>query len=308
MSKGPFLLVDTNYLCHRAQYTTGELEHDGAKTGVLFGVYKTIAELQDKFDTDRVIWCFDSKHSYRKRLYRGYKASREARYELATPAERALIDEFRVQVKTLRKQWLPSTGFKNIFCVPGYEGDDIIAALAPELRGLYGEVIIVSVDHDLYQCLNKDISMYNPTKRELYTYGRFVEEWGIEPELWAEAKAIAGCKSDCIEGIEGVGEKTAIKYLTGNLSEKTKSYIKITSQEGDHIRERNIKLTSLPLDGFPVEKVHRLGIRKNKVTKEKWARVCESLGFQTINGLLPLGKRQAARAKGVRKRGKRKQV
>ncbi len=61
-------------------------------------------------------------------------------------------------------------------------------------------------------------------------------------------KAIAGCSTDNVRGIKGVGEKTAIKFLKGELGKKTKTFINIKN-EWDTVVKRNVPLVTLPMKG-----------------------------------------------------------
>ena len=103
---------------------------------------------------------------------------------------------------------LPEMGFANVFEEKGYESDDIIASL---VVGSDERTVVISSDKDLYQLLNWcnicDI------KGSVYTKNMFIREYKINPSGWKRVKSIAGCNTDNIKGVKGVGEKTAIKYL-----------------------------------------------------------------------------------------------
>ena len=60
------LLIDCNNLCYMAYYTTGQLAVDEIKTGVIFGFLKKINKLADVLKTNEIIFCWDSRKSYRK--------------------------------------------------------------------------------------------------------------------------------------------------------------------------------------------------------------------------------------------------
>jgi len=91
--------------------------------------------------------------------------------------------------------------------------------------------------------LKDNVSIFKG-KGILYHEKHFIDQYGISPFQWKDVKAIAGCKSDEVPGIKGVGEKTAIKFILKQL--KGKKYDLITSEESKKIIERNKKLVYLP--------------------------------------------------------------
>ena len=68
-------------------------------------------------------------------------------------------------------------------------------------------------------------------------------------------KAIAGCKSDEVPGIAGVGEKTAIKFLKNELPKHFKAYSKIRDN-WESALEKWLPLVHLPLEGTPLPNLH----------------------------------------------------
>ena len=114
-------------------------------------------------------------------------------------------------------------------------------------------------------------------KKKTITAGWFEKEYGIGPSMWADVKALAGCPGDCVEGIVGVGEKTAIKFLTGNLKTSTKAYGCII--EGREIWNRNLELVRLPYEGTP-----KLRLKSDEASRSRWDVVMKRLGMNTLRG------------------------
>lgn len=279
-----WLIIDTDYLCHRARWSMRDLSWQGAATGTIYGVLQTVLQLQERFQTDKVAFCFDSHVSKRQEIYPAYKANRKNRQPMTAEEER-FEKEFRRQVIKLRKEYLPEIGFRNIFWQQGYESDDLIARLAIDLtiprcfpEGTHYDGVIVSADHDLYQCITGHVRLYD--FKGTMTLQRFKQEFGLVPCQWATVKSIAGCSTDNVQGIKGVGEKTAVKYLRGLLKPTSKAFRAI--EAGKTIIERNKKLTRLPLHGAGIPK-----LQKDQVTKEGWDSVCRKLGFKSLRGKLP---------------------
>jgi DNA polymerase-1 len=279
-----WLIIDTDYLCHRARWSMRDLSWKGAATGTIYGVLQTVLQLQERFQTDKVAFCFDSHVSKRQEIYPAYKANRKNRQPLTAEEER-FEKEFRRQVIKLRKEYLPEIGFRNIFWQSGYESDDLIARLAIDFtisqcfpKGTHYEGVIVSADHDLYQCITGHVRFFN--FKGTMTLQRFKQEFGLIPSQWAVVKSIAGCSTDNVQGIKGVGEKTAVKYLRGLLKPTSKAFRAI--EAGKDIIKRNEKLTRLPLHGVDIP-----NLREDQVTKEGWDSVCHKLGFKSLRGRLP---------------------
>lgn len=279
--KNPFLLLDCNYLCYRSRFAMGEeLSYGGKPTTVIYTFLKELIALQEQFRTGNLLFCFDSRSSLRKRIYPEYKHKRHSKEW--SEEEIAFEKAFRYQIKKLRKEYLPRIGYRNIYRETGYESDDLIAVLSEKLERQGERGIIISADHDLFQCISPFISFYNPASRKEMTFQGFKQTYGITPKQWAFVKAIAGCSTDGVEGIRGVGEKTAIKYIRKELGKKTKVYAAIISENGQRIIDRNKKLVALPFIGAP-----SLKIEKNELSKKEWMAVCKKLGFKSIRDTDP---------------------
>lgn len=272
------LLIDADYIAHRARYSMGELTWKGAATGVIYGFLTTIVQLEERFDTNRIVFCFDSHASERKKIYPAYKANRKHNQPL-TEKEEEFEREFRQQVLKLRKEYLPEIGFRNVFWQSGYESDDLMASICQEFssRPRQSSVVIVTADQDLFQCIRGNVSVFNPQKQENMTLQRFHKQYGIKPQDWVYVKVLAGCSSDNIPGVPGIGEITALRYMKGDLPESSKAFSKIRSW----IKTKNAYLTAslveLPFPGTIVPEW-----QEDNITVQGWASVCRKLGFKNL--------------------------
>lgn len=241
-----WLLIDTQYLCHRAFHSTGELQFEGRYTGVAFGVLRDLEKYIDLFAPDRTILAFDHRRNFRKELEPTYK-SRRGQYSgnrLLTEEELARRAIFYDEIRDLQVDILPRFGFRNIVCVEGYEADDLIA-FAADKTPINRESVIIGTDKDLYQCLQSRVSIYNPCTEKTTTIADFQEQWGIDPAQWVTVKALAGCVSDEVDGIEGIGDKTAAAYVGGRLKAGKKFQ---AIEAGLGIVAKNMPLVRLPFD------------------------------------------------------------
>jgi DNA polymerase-1 len=98
--------------------------------------------------------------------------------------------------------------------IEGIEADDLIASL---VRQIDGDVLIVSGDHDLLQLVSDTVVVGHPSVgtgvEALQGVVDVLERYGVAPDHLAELWALTGDVGDGIEGIPGIGPKTALKIL-----------------------------------------------------------------------------------------------
>ena len=265
------LVIDGNCIAHRARHATGGLSDGDVATGVIFGFLSQLLHVAKIFKSNdiRIIW--DSIASKRRKMFSGYK---RLRYDKSKMSEEQ-INEIRImreQVMLLRSEVLPTIGFQNNYIQYGYEGDDIIAKIVLRQRG---EFVIVASDHDLYQLLQGNTRIWDPMKNRMITCKSFTENYRIPVNKWAVMKSIAGCKSDAVPGVSGVGEATAIKYIQGVLPSKYVTYRRIV--QSSDIIERNAALVTLPLAGTKMPEVE-----ENTFNREGLVEVAKEYGMHSF--------------------------
>lgn len=269
-----WLILDCNFLCWRAFHSMGGLKHGGVSTGVVFGFMKEVQLLQEAFRSTNVVFCFDYGDGKRKKILPSYKEKRHSK-EL-TEEELQEVIAFRMQVKKLRTSYLSLMGFKNVFFQKGFESDDIIASIVKHLPKTE-EGVIVTSDGDLLQLIRPHVIFHNPGKKETVTYQSFFKQWGFKPRLWWKVKALGGCSTDEVPGIPKIGEKTAAKYLRGELKEDSVAFNNIESDAGRATYKLNTKLVKLPMAG-----TNKFTLVDDEFDVEGWNEVCTRLGFKSL--------------------------
>lgn len=262
------------------------LTHNGKSTGAIFGLMRDIVQLQDVHNTSRLVFCFDRGRSLRCKEYAPYKANRQD--NVIDEEQRNARREVRRQIHLLRSKYLKQIGYRNVFSRWGYEADDIIASVANTIAAKQQRAIIVGTDKDLYQCLSPRVSIWNPITSKMLTHESFEAVHGISPTQWIDVLAMAG-GHDNIEGIRGVGDITARKFLSGKLRADSKAFDLIV--KGNAIWKRNRDLVELPYPGTPEFK-----LRDDKVSDQAWKDVAKQLGLRSLMTNAPI------RDRDVRKR------
>ena len=66
------ILVDGDNLGWISHYSQGELSVNDLYTGVIFGFLRQVFSLADRFETNQFVFCWDSRQSFRKKIYPEY--------------------------------------------------------------------------------------------------------------------------------------------------------------------------------------------------------------------------------------------
>jgi 5'-3' exonuclease len=276
------LIIDCHNICYASLFKMGDLSYQGQPTGMVYGFLRKIFSLCKEYDTNQIIYCWDSRKSYRKRIYPEYKGNRHSNH---TEEEKEMFDYAHSQMDTLHNTILPELGFRNNFHAIGYEADDLIALCAMRHPDNY---VIVSGDSDLYQLLYKsrsyEVKIHNPRTNKEFTVNDFWKVFGIMPDKWALCKAIGGCDTDNVKGIRGVSDPAksetskALLWAKG-LLEKGKIYDSIISKEGQEIISRNMMLVALP---FIKDKELKIEIQNEELHEGDFLDVFRELGFRSF--------------------------
>ena len=216
---GKWLLVDGFNIAYRCFFAVPELTRaDGFPTNAVHGWVKSLWRLADQERPAATLVFFDLGGAQdRLALHPEYKAQREEMPE-------ALVKQLPYIKAVTRAMGL--VGVEKA----GVESDDLVASQAVHLAALGHEVLIVSADKDFAQIVGERINMLLPPPsanpklgwRRLDAAG-VEEKFGIPPAQIAGYLALVGDTSDNIPGIEGVGPKTAVKWLRNLAASKASS-------------------------------------------------------------------------------------
>ena len=204
-----WLLVDGFNLAYRCFFAIPELTRaDGFPTNALHGWVKSLWKLADQEKPEGTLVFFDLGGAQdRLALHPEYKAQREEMPE-------ALAKQLPY-VRSLTRA-MGCVGIEQ----EGVESDDLLAAEAVALAKAGHYVLIVSSDKDFAQIVNERIRILLPPPTSNPKLGWQIrdaagvkEKFGVPPEQIADYLALVGDTSDNIPGINGVGPKTAAKWL-----------------------------------------------------------------------------------------------
>lgn len=239
-----WLVADFNFYCWRAFYGRGGRDPGQSVAEALAGV----EEARDRFfsgPTD-VIYCFDRGPYVRSALFPGYKAGRAERDSDPEEAEgrRLLREAVDAEADRLRGSGA------HVLWAPGFEADDHAAQAARQLPRR-DRVVIASRDRDLLQCVSDSRLLFDPVTGSVTGLREFRRGWELHPSEWVGVKALAGCPSDDVPGVPGCGEKTAAKFLRGELNQMHAVAMRIKEWMTTANYRLNLSLCALPFPGTP---------------------------------------------------------
>jgi len=201
------LLIDSHNLFKIGFFGVKEIYKDGGRIGGIYHFINTIRKFLEEYNYDKVIavWDGEENSSARKLIYPQYKQNRNR-----------FINEDEVESTSYQinriKQYLEEVFVRQIEAV-GVEADDLISQYCKIAKD--EQIIIFSGDKDLTQLISERVTIYSPVSKQYFKNGDMIMLNKIEIPHYnvAVCKIFVGDKSDNIDGIQGLGEKTLVKFF-----------------------------------------------------------------------------------------------
>lgn len=227
MSRKPLVLVDGSFYIYRSFFALPPLStKDGQPTGAIKGALNALNKLLRQYEPTHAAVIFDAGGAtFRHELSADYKAHRP-------PTPDDLKAQFAPLQDIVRGLGLP------VILERGIEGDDILGTLAVEAANHGWDVIISTGDKDMTQLVNDRITIVNPFMDTILDDAGVEVKFGVKPSQIIDYLALVGDASDGIAGVQGVGPKTAVKWLQqyGSIANLIANADKITGKVGETFR------------------------------------------------------------------------
>ena len=201
------LLVDGNNALSIGFHGVKDLYNNGEHLGGIYHFINTLRKFLEKHNHDKVVvfWDGDSNSSIRKSIYPQYKANR-----------RQDMNEYKYESylyqKSRIKQYLEEIFVRQVE-MHDNEADDLIAYYCKISKD--EKIIIFSADKDLTQLISEHVTIYSPITKQYFKNGDMISMNKVDIPHYNVllTKIFTGDKSDNIEGIQGLGEKTLVKFF-----------------------------------------------------------------------------------------------
>ena len=258
------LLVDGSSYLYRAFHALPDLRsHNNEPTGAIHGVLSMLRRLHKDYQADYSACVFDAKgKTFRDDLYPEYKAHRPP-----------MPDDLAAQIAPLH-ECIRAMGWPMLI-VDGVEADDVIGTLAKQAMHENMRCIISTGDKDIAQLVNPQVTLVNTMSNEILDEAGVLAKFGIAPARMLDYLALVGDTADNIPGVEKVGPKTAVKWLTqyGTLDNIIAHANEIGGTVGENLRkaldwlDKSRELLTIKCDVMLPVELHDLGLKPQDTAK-----------------------------------------
>jgi DNA polymerase-1 len=202
------LLLDGHSLAYRAFFALAEADlhtTSGQPTNAVYGFTSMLIKAWQDAKSRYLAVAFDRGAPLERLAIRPeYKAQR------TSPP-----DEFRQQVGLIRE--VLDVLQVPVFEMDNVEADDIIYVLGSQLAAEGATAVVVTADRDFFQMVGPKVRVVMNRRgiSDTVTYDEAAvrQRYGFGPERYLDYAALRGDTSDNIEGVPGIGEKTAARLI-----------------------------------------------------------------------------------------------
>lgn len=201
----------------------------GFPTNAIYGFINMINKVIEEEKPSYILVAFDKGKTFRHDKYDSYKAGRKV-----------MPDDLKLQFP-VAKEVLDAMGIFH-FEIDNYEADDIIGTIS-KIVDEEDEftATIISSDKDLLQLISDEVDVKLLKQNDFIRMDKqkFYEIYETEPIHMIDLKALMGDASDNIPGVKGIGEKTAIKFIStyGSLDNLYNHIDEITGKNKEKLIE-----------------------------------------------------------------------
>jgi DNA polymerase I len=198
-------VVDLSGYVFRAYHAITPLSNSrGEPTHAVMGTVNMLQKVVSEKRPDMFAVAMDSRTpSFRKTIDPRYKAHRP-------PAPEDLGQQMARCREIAVAYNIP------VYEEPGFEADDLIAAVTARAVSEDLRVVIVSADKDLMQLVrdhDDQVVLWDSMRDRVYGPKEVYEKFGVRPSQLRDYLALTGDTSDNVPGVPGVGPKTAADLL-----------------------------------------------------------------------------------------------
>ena len=276
------LIVDGLNIFIRAYVANPSMSSNGVHVGGIVGTLKILQKVfrQVRPDKAMVVWDGAGGSKRRKQIRKDYKAGRNPIRLNRNNYALSQTEEYEGKIKQQYRviEYLNNAPVTQII-IDGVEADDIISWACKEHYCDSWQKVIVSNDKDFFQILDECTVIMRSVKDEILSRHTVVERYGIHPNNFALARAIAGDRSDNLKGIEGIGLKTIAKkysFLKEETAYSIEDIIKYTRDNYPSLKTLNRVLDGLDIisENYKIMQLYspNISFQSTQILKEQMSK------------------------------------
>ncbi len=235
---------------YRAYHAISGLTNaEGLPTNAIYGFTNMLRKLIKEEKPDYLGVAIDLVGpTVRHEQYQDYKATRPAMPE-------DLVKQLPYILRVCEVLGIPILSYEK------YEADDVIGTLARQAEKEGLDVVIVTIDKDLFQLVNDHIAVLDTRNGTRFDSAKVEEKFGVPPDRVVDVLSLVGDSSDNIPGAPGIGEKGArglikqygsLDQLLARRDEVSRKSYRESLQQNDALIQQSLQLVTLH-DDLPLE-------------------------------------------------------
>lgn len=195
-------LVDGMSHIYRAYHAIPPLNNSkGIPTNAAYGFTNMLRKLIKEETPDYLGVAMDlAAPTVRHEKYQEYKATRR-------PMPDDLLEQIPYILRVCEVLRVPVLSWER------YEADDVIGTLAIKAVEKDLDVVIVTIDKDMFQLVNQRVTVLDTRTMKRFDHQKVEEKFGVPPEKIVDVLSLVGDTSDNIPGAPGIGEKGASQLI-----------------------------------------------------------------------------------------------
>jgi 5'-3' exonuclease len=241
------LLIDGEWNLKRNFMKRDTMFSKGEHCGGSFGFLESLRAVVNKTMPDRVVVMWDGimGGKLRHEIYSRYKENRNKSWDENSYMldDYAIAEEEKKKYSILQQKIKVKNYLEELFIrqaeVDCIEADDLIA-LYVKKRSSEEQVIIFSTDKDYVQLVDDGVCVLRPSDDMMITKENFKQMYGYTHENALALRCFEGDVSDNIQGVDGIGYKTVVKYFPRFVDEEY-TVDRIISEAVEMYQKKKIK-------------------------------------------------------------------
>lgn len=218
------LFIDALNSYYRSYIVDPSISENGHPIGGMKGFLKILQKLIRETSPNEVVifWDAPGGSKRRKSVNKNYKDGRKPMKLNRSINNLTENEELKNKIwqQTRLIEYLNNMPVIQLM-VNDVEADDVIAYCKNIKKYSDWQKVIVSSDKDFIQLLDDETILFRPTQKQILNKIRVVDEYGIHPNNFVLARAMAGDKNDNLAGVGGIGLPTVKKRFPFLAEEKS---------------------------------------------------------------------------------------